>query len=340
MKRPYLLRRMTPFALVVLLLAACSGSSDESADTTLAPSTTEQATTTVAPTTATAAPTTTTTVAPTTTTTVAPTTTATVALQGHGPFDVMTTVISHESTREISVWAPEAEGSWPIVYAVHGGMGELDRNDLAVTAAELASRGAVVFAADWQPQSAEQDLECGGRYALSVAEEYGGDLDQSYALIGHSSGGAAVFEGGLNEAAYGPEGSYQACFTANPVPDVIVAISGCYFEDPDGRTYPFDISRYANEDADLVLIAGEEDQICEPWQSQDAAETFRSGGYTVELIEIEGGNHNTVIFHDCQGRAEGEPSWCIGDERLTLADNPAGLEVVETIFEAIQAAQD
>ena len=333
MKRPYSLPLVASFTAMVLLLAACSDSVDQAADTTLAPTTTDLATTTaVAPTTAT--------VAPTTTTTVAPTTTATVALQGHGPFDVMTTVISHESTREISVWAPEAEGSWPIVIAVHGGMGELDRNDLAVTAAELASRGAVVFAADWQPQSAEQDLECGGRYALSVAEEYGGDLNQPYTLIGHSSGGTAVFEGGLNEAAYGPEGSYQACLTANPVPDVIVAISGCYFEDPDGQTYPYDISRYANEDADLVLIAGEEDQICEPWQSQDAAETFRSGGYTVEFVEIEGGNHNTVIFHDCQGRAEGEPSWCVGDERLTLADSPAGLEVVETIFEAIQAAQE
>jgi len=259
---------------------------------------------------------------------------------GAESFDVMTTVASHESTREISVWAPEAEGSWPIVVAIHGGLGELDRNDLAVTAEKLASRGAVVFAADWQPQSVEQDLECGTRHALSVAEEYGGDLDQPFTFIGHSAGGIAALEGGLNEAAYGPGGSYQACLTGRSMPDVIVAISGCYFEDPDGRIYPYDISRYANDNADLVLIAGEEDQICEPWQSQDAAETFRSGGYTVELIEIEGGNHNTVIFHDCQGRAEGEPSWCIGDERLTLADNPAGLEVVETIFEAIQAAQD
>lgn len=257
---------------------------------------------------------------------------------GAESFEVMTTVVSHESTREISVWSPEAEGPWPIVVAIHGG--ELDRKDLAVTAEELASRGAVVFAADWQPQSIEQDLECGTRYALSVAEEYGGDLDQPFTFIGHSAGGIAALEGGLNEAAYGHEGSYQACLTGRSMPDVIVAISGCYYEDPDGRTYPYDISRYANDDADLVLIAGKEDQICEPWQSQDAAETFRSGGYTVELIEIEGGNHNTVIFHDCQGRAEGEPSWCVGDERLTLADNPAGLEVVEIIFEAIQAAQD
>lgn len=50
MKRPDSLRRMTPFALVVLLLPACSGSVNEAGDTTLAPTTT---TTTTAPTTTT-----------------------------------------------------------------------------------------------------------------------------------------------------------------------------------------------------------------------------------------------------------------------------------------------
>ena len=40
MRRPYSLPLVASFTLVVLLLAACSGSSDESADTTLAPTTT------------------------------------------------------------------------------------------------------------------------------------------------------------------------------------------------------------------------------------------------------------------------------------------------------------
>ena len=62
--QPFTSRRLILFSLVVLLLAACSGSSDEAADTTLAP-TTVAATTTVATTTSDAM--TTTTLAPTTT---------------------------------------------------------------------------------------------------------------------------------------------------------------------------------------------------------------------------------------------------------------------------------
>jgi acetyl esterase/lipase len=54
------------------------------------------------------------------TTTTAPTTAAAVSavLQGEGPFEVTTTVVSHETTRDISVWAPDAEGSWPVVYLI------------------------------------------------------------------------------------------------------------------------------------------------------------------------------------------------------------------------------
>jgi len=253
-------------------------------------------------------------------------------------FDVTTTVISHESTQEISVWAPEGEGPWPIAIAIHGA--DLSRNDLAATAEGLASRGVVVFAADWQPQSIEQDLECATRYALSVAADYGGDVAQPFTFIGHSAGAIAGVEGGLNETAYGPDGTYQACFTGRPMPDVIVAISGCYYES-EGQSYPFGISRYSNNDADLVLVAGTEDQICEPWQSQDAAETLRAGGYSVDLVEIQDANHNTVIYHDCEGRPAGAPSFCVeGDERLTLPDDPAGNQVVESIFDSIQAAQE
>ncbi len=76
--------------LVILLLSACGDSTEEAADTTLAPTTTASEATT---------------------TPVAPTTTTTVALQGHGQFEVTATIVSHETTRDISVWAPDEEGS-------------------------------------------------------------------------------------------------------------------------------------------------------------------------------------------------------------------------------------
>jgi C-terminal peptidase prc len=59
MMRPPSLRWLIPFALVVLLLASCGNSSDESSDTTVAPTTTEATTTTTVAPTTTAAPTTT-----------------------------------------------------------------------------------------------------------------------------------------------------------------------------------------------------------------------------------------------------------------------------------------
>ena len=51
MMRPYPLRRLIPFVLVVLVLAACSDSAGDVAETTLAPATTEATTTTTVSTT-------------------------------------------------------------------------------------------------------------------------------------------------------------------------------------------------------------------------------------------------------------------------------------------------
>jgi len=65
------------------------------------------------------------------------------------------------------VGAPDAEGSWSIVSALHGlgGKGQ----DLAVTATELASHGNVMFAPDW---GSEQTAECSYRYSVSIVEAY------------------------------------------------------------------------------------------------------------------------------------------------------------------------
>ncbi len=59
MMRPYPLRRLIPFVLVVLVLAACSDSTEEAAGTTFAPTTTEAVATTTAVSTTTPAATTT-----------------------------------------------------------------------------------------------------------------------------------------------------------------------------------------------------------------------------------------------------------------------------------------
>lgn len=243
------------------------------------------------------------------------------------PFEVSSAVVSHESTQDISVWAPDAEGSWPIVYALHGTGGS--REDSTMTATELASQGVVVFAADYRSTEQrhwEQDTECAYRYALSIAQEYGGDLGQPVTNIGHSLGAKMVLFGGLGDAAYGPGGTYDECFTGVPRPDVIVPIGGCHYE-YEGNNFGFDISGMSNQEADLILVVGTDDDVCEPWQSRDATDALQTAGYDVELVEIDGGNHFTVVFHDL-----------VDGEWLTLPDDPAGMEVVQTILSTIDAA--
>ena len=297
--------------LAMLVLSACSDSTGEAADTTLAATTTASETTTT-----TAPPTTTEAI----TTTSRATTTST-ALEGLGPFQVKSTVVSHETTQDIWVWAPDAEGSWPIVYALHGtgGSGE----GFAVTASELASHGNVVFAPDW---GSEADAECGYRYSLTIAEEYGGDSNQPITSIGHSLGASSILVGGLDDDAYAEGGTYDECFEGGPRPSVLVPISGCHYE-YQGNQFGFDPVAYSDQGVEIVLVVGTDDTECEPWQSQDATDDLQAAGYDARLVEIDGGTHFTVIFHDL-----------VNNEWLILPDDPTGRQVVDVILEAIEDA--
>jgi len=310
------LRRIASVAAVVLLMSGCDDTDDAAAaDTTLAATIT--------------------TAAPTTTSTPTTTTTATVPLEKLGPFEVVTTVVSREATRDISVWAPNADGSWPIVYLVPAaGTGQ----DLAEMATRLASHGTLVFAPDYRfthsQLTQEQDLECGYRFVRSVAGEYGGDPDQPITFVGDSYGASMALFGGLSEGAYGPGGSYDVCSTGAPRADVIVAIAGCYYEF-EGAEFPesvvdvlIDSLDLKKLDADLVLVVGEDDPTCQPWQSEDAAKALRAAGYNARLVVVPGGDHGNVVF------------WSVVDgEWMTAPNDPIGKEVVQIILDAIDAAQ-
>ncbi len=244
------------------------------------------------------------------------------------PFEVSSTIVSHETTQDISVWAPDAEGSWPIVYLLHGYQGS--GQDLVETATGLASQGVVVFAADYRStaeQYIEHDAECGWRYAVSIADEYGGDLDQPVTFVGDSMGASLVLTGGLTNSVYGPDGTYDECFIGAPRPDVIVPIAGCHYGH-DGEQSEFDLTGWDNLDADLVLVVGEDDVVCPAWQSEEATTALRSAGYEANLVVVPGGNHNNVVFYDV---VDGE--WVI------VPNDPVGEVVVQTILDAINAAQ-
>jgi hypothetical protein len=243
-------------------------------------------------------------------------------LQGHGPFEVTSTVVSHETTQDIWVWSPDADGSWPIVYALQGTGATGD--SLAVTATELASHGNVVFAPDWE---SEQTAECSYRYSLSIAEDYGGDPDQPITYIGHSLGASAILDGGLDDAAHGPGGTYDEAFEGGARPSVLVPISGCHYE-YGGNEFGVDPVAYADQRVEIVLVVGTDDTNCEPWQSQDATDDLLAAGYDARSVEVEGGNHFTVILYD------------IDDYVLrAVPDDPVGAEVVQTILKAIEVVR-
>ena len=124
---------------------------------------------------------------------------------GDGGFQVTSGVVSHEATKDMLVFAPDAEGSWPVIVAFHGVGGTPE--DMAEIATRLAREGNVVFAPTYGTDITTQegvdqagvDAECGYRFARSIAAEYGGDLDQPLTFVGWSLGASAALAIGLTE---------------------------------------------------------------------------------------------------------------------------------------------
>lgn len=236
-------------------------------------------------------------------------------------YDVTVDVVSHETTQDMWVYAPDADGSWPLIYALHGTGGTGD--GLADTATGLASHGYVVFSPTWR---SEMDAECGYRYAMTIADQYGGDPELGITGIGHSLGAGVTLVGGLNDAAYAEGGTYDECFSGTPRPSVVVPIAGCHYEYA-GEQFPFDPVPHSGRDVDITLVVGTDDTECEPWQSQDATDDLSDVGYDARLVEVEGGNHANVVFFEIT-----DNGW------VPVPGDPIGEEVVRIILDAIEAA--
>lgn len=248
---------------------------------------------------------------------------------GGPPFEVTSSVVSGEDTQEIGVWAPDAEGSWPVVVGFHGQGATYEGWDSLAT--ELAKQGVVVFVPNYRSTSAvanemKKDLVCGIHHARTVANEYGGDLDQPYVIVGHSMG-ASIVLGSLADVREGTGGTLDACFEGLPdAADAIVSMSGCHYESPDGYTSSPDMPVPGTP---VTLVAGDNDQICEGWQSEDAAEALREAGYDTTLVMIPGGTHGTSLFLD-----DSQEPWV-----PVPTDEPGGQQTVTAIIDAIEAAK-
>ena len=245
---------------------------------------------------------------------------------------VVSEVLAGPSTQEVLVFAPEDEGNWPVVFALHGINGRAE--DMAELGRRLAARGVVVFAPTYrtdlssQPGKVElvRDAECAYRFARSVSAEYGGDLDKPVTFVGWSLGATFAIQGGLDEQ-IDPTHQYLTCFTEVPRADVIVALSGCYYEYGGQPSYQFSPEEWTNTRARVTLVAGRDDTSCMPWQSDKAAGELRGAGYPAEVVTIEGATHAAPVFH------------AIVDNRMAPApDTEAGERTVDIIIQAITDA--
>jgi dienelactone hydrolase len=244
-------------------------------------------------------------------------------------YTVRSETISHETTQRLLVVQPEAEGAWPVVLAYHGIDGTAE--DMSVLGEQLAATGTVVFAPTYRTdltsqegiETAVRDGECGYRFARSVAGQHGGDLQQPMTWVGWSLGALYAVEVGLHEP-LDPTGDGVPCFTEPPRPDVIVAVSGCYYES-EGR--PFDLldpDGWANRDVRVVLLAGEDDTRCPAAQSERLAGELRAHGYDVRYQLLEGADHFAPVFQRFQDGA-----------MVPAPDSPAGQEVVRIVADAL-----
>lgn len=246
------------------------------------------------------------------------------------PLEVTSEIVSHETTQDVLVVAPDGEGSWPVVVALHGIDGRAE--DMAEVATRLAAEGAVVFAPSYRTDlstqegvdQAARDIECGYRFARSIAADHGGDLDEPVSFVGWSLGASAAVVLGLMEEV-DPSGEVVDCFGQVPRPDVVVAISGCYYEYEGEPADLIDVAALGNREAAVVLVAGEEDTTCAAWQTEDVAVELRGAGFDVaDPVVLSGASHFAPVFHDL---VEGE--W------IVVPDDPAGERTVAIVLDAI-----
>jgi len=263
---------------------------------------------------------------------------ATGLADGDSDYEVTSEVVSHPTTQDILVVEPLAEGRWPLVFALHGIDGSAE--DMTEIATRLARTGLVVFAPTYRTDVTTNeglletvvDVECGYRFVRSIAAEHGGDLDQPVTFVGWSMGATLALQGGLTEE-IDPSGEIVSCFPEVPRADVIVAISGCHYDLDFGDAAVVDFynpSEWSNQDAAVVLVAGDADTNCPRRHSEGAAAELRSAGYDVELVMLEGADHFAPIFHEHVG----------DDEMIAVDDSPAGELTLEVIVDAIAGAQD
>jgi hypothetical protein len=114
-----------------------------------------------------------------------------------------------------------------------------------------------------------------------------------------------------------------------PRPDVVVGLSGCYYEF-DGQPVSWfdDITGWDNKDAAVRLVAGDRDTTCPAWQSEKLVAALGAEGYHADLTRLADANHFAPVFHDMRNG-----QWQV------ITDDPPGERTVQVILDAIAAGR-
>lgn len=227
--------------------------------------------------------------------------------------------VQGDNGRPMSVWSPDNGDGWPIAYVLHGQAN--NRHDMAGFSIALAREGFVVFVPDIRTaanSTAATDIECGYHLAHQRASDFGGDTKRPVTIVGWSYGAVSEFFMGLDEAGTGLRSIAEGCPLDTPRPDVFVSIAGCHSTyDGDQESYDPVAEGWTNTGASILLIGGELDTSCEPWESVDAAQAFTSAGYEADHVVIEGADHGAMLFFP--------------PERYGTVDDPKGAAGEQTI---------
>jgi acetyl esterase/lipase len=147
------------------------------------------------------------------------------------------------SAQALDVYAPAAQGAWPVVVVLHGYL--VRKEDVRLMSKAIAGQGAVVFTANWpawtSPSIAVQGdgaklrewvetVACAIRFARATASDYGGDPGR-VTLVGHSLGGGIGSVVALAGDNIGPSWEEFASTRGGPPPQIDCLAS-------EGSAYP------------------------------------------------------------------------------------------------------
>ena len=187
----------------------------------------------------------------------------------------------------------------------------------------VASRGAVVFTADYRSSPAYgggypatfADVACAVRFARQKAPELGGDAGR-VTLVGHSFGGFPAAVVALSAHDFATDEPACLASRGDGHPDALAGIAGVYTLDRIGQDFLatfFGGDRASAPDAwaagdvtalvrqtgrpapPVRLLAGTSDPVAPPTTMAEFADLLRAAGYDVTATTLDGATHDTIL---------------------------------------------